>query len=102
MSGQSDAASDSKISGAAPKEDPEVREPDPGLKTLLEQQSAMMTLMMQQVKDLQARVEVAEETFSSWRNRSEWGRRTETTEKTSVRSACRGESFPCTACNTGN
>jgi len=62
MSEQSDAASDSKNSGAAPKEVPEVREPDPGLKALLEQQSAMMTLMMQQMKDLQTRVEVAEDT----------------------------------------
>ena len=62
MSSQSDAASDSKNSGAAPKEEPEVHEPESRTETLLEQQSAMMMLMMQQVKNLQARVEVAEET----------------------------------------
>eukprot|EP00854_Cymbomonas_tetramitiformis_P034171 gene34171-biopygen18144 len=40
----------------------ETREPKTGMEALLEQQAAMMTLMMQQMKDLNARVEVAEET----------------------------------------
>ncbi|KAK3278143.1 hypothetical protein CYMTET_13901 [Cymbomonas tetramitiformis] len=53
MSEQRDAASNSKKAGQ--QEEPEVREPKSRTETLLEQQSAMMTLMMQQMKDLQTR-----------------------------------------------
>eukprot|EP00854_Cymbomonas_tetramitiformis_P002121 gene2120-biopygen2021 len=60
MSEQRDAASNSKKAGQ--QEEPEVREPKSRTETLLEQQSAMMKLVMQQMTDLNARVEVAEET----------------------------------------
>eukprot|EP00854_Cymbomonas_tetramitiformis_P009803 gene9803-biopygen10007 len=39
----------------------ETREPKTGMEALLAQQAEMMTMMMQQMKDLNARVEVAEE-----------------------------------------
>ncbi|KAK3265474.1 hypothetical protein CYMTET_25844, partial [Cymbomonas tetramitiformis] len=61
ISDQSGADDDSKNSGSPEKEEPEVREPKSGLESLLEQQSAKMTLMMQLMKDLHTRVEVAEE-----------------------------------------
>ncbi|KAK3277751.1 hypothetical protein CYMTET_14258, partial [Cymbomonas tetramitiformis] len=62
MSDKSSAVTDSKKSASTAKEDPKVREPESGLKVLLEQQSAMMKLVMQQMTDLNARVEVAEAT----------------------------------------
>ncbi|KAK3255450.1 hypothetical protein CYMTET_35362, partial [Cymbomonas tetramitiformis] len=59
--GGSSSEGGTECSGSPNRERPEeTREPQPGMEALLAQQAVMMTRMVQQMKDLDARVEVVE------------------------------------------
>eukprot|EP00854_Cymbomonas_tetramitiformis_P022341 gene22341-biopygen23069 len=63
MADQASSHADTNRSGSPERERTEgTQAPKTGMEALLEQQSAIMALMMQQMKDLNAQVEVAEET----------------------------------------
>ncbi|KAK3280994.1 hypothetical protein CYMTET_5440 [Cymbomonas tetramitiformis] len=73
--GSSEVVSERRCSPAGEKPE-ETREQKSGMEALLAQQTAMMQLMMQHVKHLNTRVEVAEEAATEarlpkWHNRSE-------------------------------